>query len=171
MRNTIYIDMDGVVADFNGYVSQQLGRTVQWTDRSITKSEWAELTAIGELYWRLPLLANATALVGYCSSIVPNYNVEFLTALPSKTTMPEAEDDKTRWIKKYFPTYKVNFGPFSTDKWKWCNPGDILIDDRVSNIEDWYEKGNGIAILYKDDLLKTVGILDSVKNKKDRMIF
>jgi 5'(3')-deoxyribonucleotidase len=109
--------------------------------------------------------------VGYCSSITPNYNVEFLTALPSKTTMPEAEDDKTRWIKKYFPTYKVNFGPFSTDKWKWCKPGDILIDDRVSNIEDWYEKGNGIAILYKDDLLKTVGILDSVKHKKDRMIF
>lgn len=134
MRSTIYIDMDGVVADFDGYVSKQLGRSVHWTDRTITKSEWAELTAIGDLYWRLPLLANATALVGYCSSIEPKYNVEFLTALPSKTTMPEAEDDKTRWIKKYFPTYKVNFGPFSTDKWKWCKPGDILIDDRVSNI-------------------------------------
>jgi 5'(3')-deoxyribonucleotidase len=144
---------------------------VQWTDRSITQDEWAELIALGNLYYNLPMLTNATALVGYCSSIEPKYNVEFLTALPSKKTMPDAEDDKTRWIKKYFPTYKVNFGPFSTDKWKWCKPGDILIDDRSSNIIDWYEKGKGIGIYYKENITHTLSIIDKVIGKTEPMRF
>lgn len=27
--------------------------------------------------------------------------VELLTAIPRRTTMPEAEEDKRRWVKKY----------------------------------------------------------------------
>jgi 5'(3')-deoxyribonucleotidase len=160
--NTIYIDMDGVVADFNGFISEKLGRSVNWTDKDITKQEWQFLLELGNIYYKLPLMRDATKLVGYCSNITPKYNVEFLTALPSKTTMPEAAPDKTQWIKKYFPLYKVNFGPFSTDKWKWCNPGDILIDDRHSNISDWCNKGNGIAILHDGNVMKTLNRLDTV---------
>ena len=161
--NTIYIDMDGVVADFNGFISDNLGRTINWTDRNITKDEWRFLLGLGNIYFKLPLMRDATKLVGYCSNITtPKYNVEFLTALPSKTTMPEAEPDKIRWIKKYFPLYKVNFGPFSSDKWKWCKPGDILIDDKRSNIDDWCNKGKGIAILHDGDVMKTLNRLDAV---------
>lgn len=155
--------MDGVVADFNGFISDNLGRTINWTDRNITKDEWRFLLGLGNIYFKLPLMRDATKLVGYCSNITtPKYNVEFLTALPSKTTMPEAEPDKIRWIKKYFPLYKVNFGPFSSDKWKWCKPGDILIDDKRSNIDDWCNKGKGIAILHDGDVMKTLNRLDTV---------
>ena len=37
------------------------------------------------------------------------------------------------------------FGPYSKDKWQHCNAGDILIDDRQSNIDEWRAAG-GIAI-------------------------
>ena len=41
------------------------------------------------------------------------------------------------------------FGPFSKDKHVHCQPGDILIDDRASNIEEWSAAG-GVAILHTD---------------------
>ena len=68
MRNTIYIDMDGVVADFNGYVSKMLGRPVQWTDRSITKDEWGELIALGNLYYNLPMLVGNLLVLYFAHS-------------------------------------------------------------------------------------------------------
>jgi hypothetical protein len=37
------------------------------------------------------------------------------------------------------------FGPYSKDKHMHCQPGDILIDDRLSNVEEWRTAG-GIAI-------------------------
>jgi hypothetical protein len=41
------------------------------------------------------------------------------------------------------------FGPYSKDKHQHCRPGDILIDDRSSNIEEWQAAG-GIAIHHKN---------------------
>jgi len=168
---TIYIDMDGVVADFNGFIGSVLGRSVRWTDRSITPEEWGVVASIDNVYYQLPLLKDATTLVGYCSQFKDEYRVEFLTALPSKKLMPEVSDDKRKWVDKYFPGYKVNFGPYSTDKWKWCKPGDILIDDRSSNIIDWHEKGNGIGIYYKEEIHNTLSIIDKVIGQTKPMRF
>lgn len=168
---TIYIDMDGVVADFNAFIGSVLGRPVKWTDRSITPEEWEVVAAIDNVYYHLPLLKDATKLVGYCSQFKDEYRVEFLTALPSKKLMPEVAGDKQKWVDKYFPGYKVNFGPYSTDKWKWCKPGDILIDDRSSNIIDWYEKGKGIGIYYKENITHTLSIIDKVIGKTEPMRF
>ena len=166
---TIYIDMDGVVADFNAFIGNVLGRSVRWTDRSITEEEWAVVQAVDHIYYQLPLTPEATKLVGYCSQFSDEYKVEFLTALPGKNRVPTAAQDKQDWIDKYFPGYKVNFGPLSSDKWKWCKPGDMLIDDKLSNINDWYEKGKGIAIFYKENLHSTLNAIDSVLGKTEPM--
>ena len=168
---TIYIDMDGVVADFNGFIGNIIGRPVKWTDRSITPEEWSKIGAIEDVYFQLPLLKDATTLVGYCSQFKDEYNVEFLTALPSKKSVPTASSDKEKWINKYFPGYKVNFGPFSTDKWKWCKPGDMLIDDKMSNIDDWFEKGKGIGIYYKENIHATLHHIDKAIGKIEPMRF
>jgi len=169
--NTIYIDLDEVVAGFSEHVSKILGRTVLWTDRSISPEEWKLIAAEYRLYYNLPLMEGATTLVGYCKGITPKYNVEFLTAIPRKDTVPYAMEDKKEWVAKYFPGFVVNFGPFSTDKWKWCRPGDILIDDKYSNIVDWHEKGNGIAIMHKGYIMDTIDILDKVIGCKEPKIF
>lgn len=165
--NTIYIDLDEVVAGFSEHVSKILGRSVLWTDRSISPEEWKLIASEYRLYYNLPLMEGATTLVGYCKGIIPKYNVEFLTAIPRKDTVPYAMEDKRDWIEKYFPGFKLNFGPYSTDKWKWCRPGDILIDDKYSNIHDWCEKGKGIGIMHKGYVMDTIDILDSVIGSKE----
>jgi 5'(3')-deoxyribonucleotidase len=97
--------------------------------------------------------------VAAANSFRTRFNVEFLTAIPRETTLPSAKDDKINWINKYFPGFKVNFGPFSRDKWKWAKPGDILVDDKYSNITEWQELGNGISIYHQgnfDDTIKNL---------------
>jgi len=71
-----------------------------------------------------------------------------LTALPHDYSVPFASYDKVLWAQERFPDIPVLFGPFSHDKWRHCEPGDILIDDRVSNCEEWIRAG-GLAHIYR----------------------
>jgi 5'(3')-deoxyribonucleotidase len=74
----------------------------------------------------------------------------FLTAMPKGNDVPWAFWDKMLWAQEYFPDIAVHFGPYSTDKWQHCNPGDILVDDRVDNCNSWEEAG-GAAVLVTED--------------------
>ena len=73
----------------------------------------------------------------------------FLTAIPHDYSVPYATQDKVWWANDHFPGIPVFIGPFSHDKWRRCKPGDILIDDRVSNCEEWRREG-GLAHIYKN---------------------
>jgi hypothetical protein len=62
--------------------------------------------------------------------------------------VPFAAYDKVLWATERFERIPVLFGPFSHDKWRHCQPGDILIDDRTSNCEEWTRAG-GQAHIYR----------------------
>jgi 5'(3')-deoxyribonucleotidase len=152
---TIYLDMDGVVADFNLYVSEILGRTIGWEGRDITDAEWNTLvTEHPNLYGNLPVVKGSEKLVNLAKSY-KDFDVKFLTAIPRRTSMPSAEMDKQGWVKKYFPDIPMLIGPYSVDKQKWAKPGDILVDDKKSNIEQWVSKG-GIGVRHFYNLDHTV---------------
>lgn len=146
--NTIFLDMDGVLADFDAYLIEHMGRTFPHMTGPIGDREmWDFLKKVDHLYLKLEPTPYAFQLWDLAHSF--GSNVEILTALPRRTSLPTAEQDKKDWIKKYFSnTINVRIGPYSRDKWKHANPGDILVDDRPDNIEDWEEKGNGIGILH-----------------------
>jgi len=153
-RRTIYIDMDGVVADFNLFVSELLGRQIGWGIHDLTSQEWDILAKTPNLYRNLPLIEESVKMVGLCRSFSSRVNVEFLTAIPRQSTMPSAKQDKFDWINEHFPGIPVNFGPFSRDKQNWARPGDILIDDKQSNIDEW-EAAGGIPIHHLGDYTLT----------------
>jgi 5'(3')-deoxyribonucleotidase len=155
---TIYLDMDGVVADFNQFATDFLGRQIGWNENDLTAEEWKQLSSSGDLYAQLPLIEESTQLVAMAKSFSTRFNVEFLTAVPRQTTMPSAKSDKKKWLDKYFPGIKMNIGPFSRDKQNWCKPGDILIDDKWSNIEQWFNKG-GIGIFHEGNFKTTINNL------------
>ena len=101
--------------------------------------------------------------------ISTRFNIEFLTAVPRVTTMPSAALDKKMWLEKYYPGFKVNYGPFSRDKQKWAMPGDILIDDKRSNIKQWYDV-DGIGILHTGDFKVTIdNLLSAVEHIEARL--
>ena len=159
---TLYLDMDGVVADFDGYVENVLGEPAtaeRWPD-----DKWAIIKQHPRLYRELDLTPEAESLVDFCRQWTKdnNYELLFLSAVPHDNDIHWAFYDKVIWAQRYFPDIPVHFGPYSQDKQHHCRPGDILIDDRTSNIEQWRASG-GIGIHHRGDLVNTMKSLRLIK--------
>ena len=156
---TLYLDMDGVVADFDGYAEKMLGAEHKVND-VWPYSVWQQLLENQRLYRDLAKTNEADELVEYCRNYckAKGYDLYFLTAVPKGNDVHWAFYDKVVWVQNYYPDIAVHFGPYSKDKQAHCKPGDILIDDRNSNIEEWKAAG-GIAILHKGDLGNTISLL------------
>ena len=157
---TLYLDMDGVVADFDEYAARTLG--VPPSQGIYPDETWYKLATNARLYRDLIPTPYASQLVYQCEQFCSKkqYDLKFLTAVPKGNDVPWAFYDKVYWARNYFATIPVMFGPFSKDKHQHCQPGDILIDDRRSNIEEW-RNSDGIGILHKDytDTINQLNVL------------
>jgi len=158
---TLYLDMDGVVADFDEYAFRTLG--LPPSEGVYAQAEWVRLAANPRIYRDLVKTPYADDLVAFCKEYcaLRDYELKFLTAVPKGNDVPWAFYDKVKWAELYYPNIPIFFGPFSKTKSDRCEPGDILIDDRLSNITAWMGRG-GRAILHKDftttlSKLKTFG--------------
>jgi 5'(3')-deoxyribonucleotidase len=147
----IYIDMDDVVADWHAAAEQFLKMRWSKDNERIPQQDWDRIKHDSHFYRNLPLKEDAKTLVEYCTDAVKiglAEGVYFLTALPHDYSMPYTAQDKVWWANEHFPGVPVFFGPFSHDKYRHCRPGDILIDDRTSNCEEWIAAG-GRAHIYR----------------------
>lgn len=141
--------MDGVVADFDEYAMRTLG--IPPSQGVYAEDVWKKLATNSRIYQDLIKTPYADQLFFECSKFAKqhNYELKFLTAVPKGNDVPWAFYDKVYWARHNFPTIPVMFGPYSKDKHRHCKLGDILIDDRSSNIEEWRAAG-GIGILHKN---------------------
>jgi 5'(3')-deoxyribonucleotidase len=154
MTNTLYLDMDGVVADWDAGAALILGGPLR--EKLVnghyknTAEEWLKIRSHDRMYRDLPLMPHAEQLValarGYREGL--GWKLKFLTAVPNKDDMPWAFSDKVMWAMERFPDIPVMFGPHSTDKYRHCSPGDILVDDRSDNCASWLAAG-GLAVHVK----------------------
>lgn len=143
--------MDDVVADWMGFAHNIVQRSWNYGER-IPEHDWAKVKAQYRMYRDLPLKPGANELVQYCRDKVDQGfadSLQFLTALPHDHSMPWAAYDKVHWGDTHFPGIPVFLGPFSHDKWRHCQPGDILIDDRHSNCAEWRSQ-DGLAHEYRN---------------------
>jgi len=149
--------MDGVVADFDT-VAQQIMKatreerrhaevTGRWPDH-----KWREILQQQNFYRILPKMPRADELMALAKSFEKDlgYRLRMLTAIPRKNDFPEVFQDKMDWMAEFYPGVRVHFGPYSEDKQHHCRPGDILVDDRASNIKEWRAAG-GIAVHVTED--------------------
>lgn len=141
--------MDGVVADFNEYAYRTLG--VPPSQGIYSDHIWQQLAQNPRIYRDLIPTPYAYQLYRECVNfcLQKDYKWAFLTAVPKGNDVQYAFYDKVEWVQKYFPSTPVFFGPYSKDKHQHCKPGDILIDDRSSNIEEW-RSVDGYGILHKN---------------------
>jgi len=148
-KRIIYLDLDGVLADFDGSVKRHTGK---YPHEQSDDEMWKSVEKDEHFYSKLEKMPGADDFYTNILAIATNngYTVKILTAIPRKSTMPEAGPDKIKWVKKHFGDIEVKLGPYSKDKWKHADPNDILIDDRKSNIDEWKKKGNAIGILFKN---------------------
>ena len=148
MTNTFYLDMDGVVADWESAAALHFGRPIRLTagaERTTTNTpgEWESIKTQGRFYRDLPLMPRVDELVSLARQYRDGlgWQLLFLTAVPKNDDMPWAFSDKVLWAMERFPDIAVHFGPHSWDKCRHCKQGDILVDDRASNCEQWANAG------------------------------
>jgi len=147
----IFLDMDDVVADWMPAARAIVNRNWEYGER-IPESDWAKVKANQRFYRDLPIKPGAHESVEYCKNAVTAGQADglyFLTALPHDSSVPYAAQDKVWWAHERFPNIPVFFGPYSFDKHKHCKPGDILIDDRISNCSEWRAAG-GRSHIYRN---------------------
>lgn len=166
----IYLDMDGVVADFRAYATGKIGSSPAVGDL-YPDADWQRLRDNPHLFLQLPLMSRANDLV----NIARNYRdqlgweLQFLTAIPHNNDLPWAFHDKAAWARLHFTDIAVHFGPYSTDKHLHCSKGDILVDDRLANCREW-ESAGGIAFRVGrtlDSVISELG-LDYASRVQDR---
>lgn len=121
-KQIVYLDMDGVIADFNNE-KNALGRF------QFEKGFFKKLHVMNE--WGVNQLLNNDSV-----------DVRILTKSPNK----QADKDKRAWLKYYFPQIKRNkiiILRNNQSKASAIKPKQkgILLDDYGKNIEEWNAKG------------------------------
>lgn len=133
----LYVDLDGVLADFDSFYYKTFGYIPNRTDKKV---HWGKIKNHKNFYYNLPLMQDAMQLWEYVS----RYNPTILTGIPY--SIDEAVQNKKDWIKKYFGDVPV-ICCYSKDKSNYCQPGDIIVDDYDKYRQKWLDKG-GIWILH-----------------------
>ena len=165
MKNTFYLDMDGVVADWEAAAAQFLNRPMRDPDTLThyrnTEAEWAQIKTQTRFYRDLPLMPKVDQLLHLARQYRDTLGWEllFLTAVPAKDDVHWAFYDKVLWAQQHFPDIPVHFGPHSWDKCRHCRAGDILVDDRPDNCAQWAEAG---GISFKVDHNDLGSVLDLI---------
>jgi hypothetical protein len=151
----IYLDMDGVIADFDGRYKQLYKIYPSEADTyKVFDGFFAQFIA-DEQFAKLDLLPDAIELIEYLKTL--SIPTEILSSTSSERRDADIRKQKLEWLDKHGITFPVNLVPGKRFKKDYSNPSVLLIDDTSVNIDQWRKEG-GIGILHTDTLT-TLNIL------------
>jgi hypothetical protein len=157
MRKQIFLDCDGVLADFDRGAEIILGLPPGTFETRHGSAEfWKRLARADGFFENLEPLADAYELY----EAVRDKDPIILTGLPRGKW---AEPQKRRWAEKHFPGVPV-ITTLAALKHEHRHPGDVLVDDRDKHRHLW-EANGGIFVHHKsakDSIarLRELGYLD-----------
>jgi 5'(3')-deoxyribonucleotidase len=148
----IFIDMDGVLTDFERRFEQFAGvtpdeymsqKTIQVGEKKANEEFWNLVDKqIGVRFWAgMPWMPEGEKLYKYIKKYKP-------TILTSPSREESSRIGKGVWVKRNMSGVPVKFGYGADGKAKFAGPNKILIDDREDNISAWKAAG-GVGILFK----------------------
>lgn len=148
----LFIDLDGVLADFDGQYERCFGIHL---DRNAEDPPgfWDHIRAHGSFYRDLPLLPDALDLWRGAKRLHPS---PVILSGVSKN-VPESREQKAAWIKEHLGPDVPQLFCASRDKRMHGRPGDVLIDDWHKYRGLWQEMG-GVFVLHTsaaDSLART----------------
>lgn len=151
-RPEVYLDMDGVLADFFTEYAKLAGvQSGNYRDIPPAKTDPTLQKMVGtDFFARLPKFPSADQLVKMTVKLYGRYHI---CSSPLRGDHEGSEKYKKIWIQKHLNPQPVDI-VITPNKAKWAVQPDgtpnILIDDRGSNISAW-EAAGGIGIKYQAD--------------------
>lgn len=136
-KHTIYLDMDGVLADFNKGVRKHKEIKEAWLN---VPKFFADLEPIGKPDETIKELENL------------GYKVYLLTKVEIRDTK-QRQRDKENWVKNHIPNFNLKnliIVPIEEEKTKYLKSDisvSVLLDDYKENLKEWQNKG-GISVKF-----------------------
>lgn len=157
MGRRLYLDMDGVLADFDRRAAEVFGMPPrQYEEQHGEPAFWATLFASPDFFATFEMMPDAPDLWAATKHLRP----VVLTGVPRGGW---ASDQKRRWVDaKLGPSVGV-ITCFAKDKARYCKPGDVLVDDRPK-YRDLWEAAGGVFVTHTSaaasiETLRHLGIL------------
>ena len=138
----LYLDCDGVLADFDLGAKELLGMTPADFEQRHGRGEfWKRLARAPDFYGTLQEMPDAQRLFQAVKHLKPT----ILTGLPlGKWAAPQKE----RWAAAHFPGVPI-ITTMAREKHLHMERGDVLVDDRLNHRGLW-ENAGGIFVHHKD---------------------
>jgi tRNA nucleotidyltransferase (CCA-adding enzyme) len=147
-KSELYVDMDGVLADFFGVWNKMMG-VKHWKDIPDIDKALQKIKDTDDFWINLPMTPNGKNLLNAIKQFKGKYNI-LSAPLPGD---PNSEPQKRAWIRKHlgmFPPAKIII---DHNKAAYAKQADgtpnALIDDFGENISKWRSAG-GVGIQHKD---------------------
>lgn len=163
----LYLDMDGVLADFERGVLELGGMTPTplngHRDAGYDDRMWGALQKVDHFYGRLEPMPGAKEMF---DRLWARYGdaCEILTGIPKpRRNILHAAQDKRDWVRRVLSEDVTVNIVLREEKPGFCQGRDcVLIDDAVRNIRDW-EQAGGTGILFEDaeSVLAALDALDA----------
>lgn len=136
----LYLDCDGVLADFDGAFTALYETPPYLMLDGVRQAEaWHDLQKEHPtFYGTLPLMPGAHALV----NAVRPFRPVILSAAPEEGW---AEQHKLAWARKHFPDIPMVITP-AKNKSAYCLAGDILVDDYPKYRDLWEARGGHFVV-------------------------
>ncbi|QIG70699.1 putative 5'3'-deoxyribonucleotidase protein [Rhizobium phage RHph_I1_18] len=144
-KRTIFLDLDGVCADFDAYYLHLFGAPAASHSDPVL---WKNINDYGTFFRDLPVMTGALAF--YTNLRELDYEPIVLTACP-KTNYADAARQKRAWAREHIDE-GIFVLPVLGGKNKALfmhRPGDVLVDDFQKNIDAWIAEG-GVGITHID---------------------
>lgn len=151
----IYLDLDGVVADFNERYKELYRMEPREAEKKKEFNKYFDSFIETRQFAKLSMMPGAHTGIAFLANCgVP---VEILSSTANESRYDAISEQKLEWLGNFGIDFKPNFVPGKRHKYKFAGPDKIIIDDTESVIDDW-RKAGGIGILHTD-WQTTLGIL------------
>ena len=143
----IYLDMDGVIADFTKRYKELYGMHPREAENYKKFNQFFDDFIANDNFATLDLMPGAMDLIQTLKKAhVPT---QILSSTANEEKYDAISKQKAIWLQKHGIPFTQNFVPGKRHKKNWATPNRIIIDDTKSIIDDWQQAG-GIAIWHQD---------------------
>jgi len=147
----IYLDLDGVICDFQDRYKKLFDSLPERDDKTKTFYKNFDKFIEGRNFADLNMMEGSITLIHTLEKLYEEYGIvtEILSSTASEKRHETIKEQKEEWLKTHGITFKQNFVPGKQLKYKFAEPTALIIDDTVSVIDDWRRAG-GQAIWHNN---------------------